>query len=310
MASPETVQETKVVASNKAGYLHLLVVYIVWGSTYLAIRVAVRDGSGFTPFVMGAMRVLAASVILLVIGLLTRQRLKLTRTEFFTLLASGVLLWTGGNGLVMWGEQKADSAVAALIIACTPIWVAIIEAIIDRKIPSPLLIGSLLVGTSGIVVLTMPLILTVLKAELLSILSIVLASLSWAGGSVLQSRRQIHLAPAVSSGYQSLFGGLGFVIIALLLREPVPQPIAQAWLAWGYLVIFGSAIAFTSFVQVLRLLPTKIVVTYSYVNPIIAVILGWMILREPITAWTIGGAALVLLGVAGVFRAHSGPISH
>ncbi len=310
MASPDTIQETKIVANNKAGYLHLLIVYIVWGSTYLAIRVAVRDGSGFTPFVMGAMRVLAASAILLGIGLLNRQRLKLTRTEFFSLLASGALLWTGGNGLVMLGEQKADSGVAALILASTPIWVAIIEAILDRKMPSLLLIGSLLVGTTGIVILTMPLILTGLKAELLAILSIILASVSWACGSVLQSRRQIHLAPAVSSGYQSLFGGLGFVIVALLLREPLPQPIAQAWLAWGYLVIFGSAIAFTSYVQVLRLLPTKIVVTYSYVNPIIAVILGWMILSEPITGWTITGAALVLLGVAGVFRAHNGPIGH
>lgn len=80
-------------------------------------------------------------------------------------------------------------------------------------------------------------------------------------------------------------------------------------MAWGYLVIFGSTIAFTSFVQALRLLPTKIVMTYSYVNPVIAVVLGWVILGEQITAWTIGGAVLVLLGVAGVFRAH-GPVSH
>ena len=310
MASTESVKETKVAANNKAGYLHLLVVYIVWGSTYLAIRVAVRDGSGFTPFVMGSMRVLAAGAILMAIGFLTRQRIKLTRVEFLTLFLSGLLLWTGGNGLVMLGEQKADSAVAALILACTPIWVAILEAIIDRKAPSVLLIVALVIGSSGIVVLTMPLILTGLKAELLSVVAIVLGSLSWACGSVLQSRRQIVLSPAVSSGYQSLFGGIGFVLIALLLREPIPHPIAQAWAAWGYLVIFGSAIAFTSFVQVLRLLPTKIVVTYSYVNPIIAVVLGWLILSEQITAWTIGGAALVLLGVAGVFRAHGAKVQH
>ena len=309
MASSETVEEVKFATRNKTGFLHLLVVYIVWGSTYLAIRVAVRDGSGFTPFVMGAMRVLAAGINLMVIGFLTRQRLKLTRVEFFTLLGSGLLLWTGGNGLVMLGERNADSAVAALIVACAPIWVAILEAILDRKIPSGLLIGSLLVGTAGIVVLSMPLILTGLKAELLSVLFLALASLSWATGSVLQSRRQIDLAPAVSSGYQSLFGGLGFVLVAVLFHEPLPHPIPQAWMAWGYLVIFGSTIAFTSYVQALRLLPTKIVVTYSYVNPIIAVILGWIILSEPVTAWTIGGAGLVLLGVAGVFRAH-GPVSH
>ncbi len=309
MASTDTVKGTKILTGNRTGFLHLLVVYIVWGSTYLAIRVAVRDGAGFTPFMMGAMRVLAAGIILMTIGVLARQRLKPTRAEFYTLLASGILLWTGGNGLVMLGERKADSAVAALIIACTPIWVAIIEAIIDRKAPSAMLVGSLLVGTVGIVVLTMPLILTGLKAELLAIISIVLGSLSWAAGSVLQSRRQVNLSPAISSGYQSLFGGVGFIVLVLLLREPLPHPIPQAWLAWGYLVIFGSAIAFTSFVQVLRLLPTKIVVTYSYVNPIIAVILGWIILGEQVTVWTIAGAALVLLGVAGVFRAH-GPVNH
>jgi drug/metabolite transporter (DMT)-like permease len=309
MAAPDIAHVEKKVENSKTGYLHLVIIYIVWGSTYLAIRVAVRDGSGFSPFVMGAMRVLAAAIILMVIGYLSRQRLKLTRVEFLNLFGSGLLLWTGGNGLVMLGEQKADSAVAALIIACTPIWVAIIEAILDRKVPSALLIGSLTVGTAGIVVLTMPLILTGLKAELLSILAIVLGSLSWAAGSVFQSRRQVHMAPIVSSGYQSLFGGLGFVVIALLLREPIPHPIPQAWLAWIYLVVFGSAIAFTSFVQVLRLLPTKIVVTYAYVNPIIAVILGWVILSEQITVWTIGGAVLVLLGVAGVFRAH-GAVAH
>jgi drug/metabolite transporter (DMT)-like permease len=304
MASSETVEEGKLFASNKTGFLHLLVVYIVWGSTYLAIRVAVRDGSGFTPFVMGAMRVLAAGIIMMAIGFLTRQRVKLTRVEFVTLLGSGLLLWTGGNGLVMMGERNADSAVAALIIACTPIWVAILEAILDRKFPSGLLIGSLLVGTLGIVVLSMPLILTGLKAELLSVFFLVLASLSWAAGSVLQSRRQVDLAPVVSSGYQSLFGGLGFVIVALVLHEPLPHPIQQAWMAWGYLVIFGSTIAFTSYVQALRLLPTKIVITYSYVNPIIAVVLGWIILSEQVTAWTIWGAVLVLVGVTGVFRAH------
>jgi drug/metabolite transporter (DMT)-like permease len=304
MAVAKTSQKNPLAIQSKAGYFHLAIVYVVWGSTYLAIRVAVREGAGFTPFVMGAMRVLAAGIILLTIGMIMKQRMRLTRTEFLTLLASGVLLWTGGNGLVVFGEQMADSAVAALIIASVPIWVAIIEAILDRKIPSALLVGSLLVGTSGIVVLSMPLILSGLRAEVLSILAMVLASLSWAGGSVLQSRNRVNLAPAVSSGYQSLFGGIGFVIVALVLREPLPHPIPQAWLAWGYLVIFGSTIAFTSYVQALHLLPTKIVITYSYVNPIIAVLLGWFILSEQVTPWTIGGAALVLLGVAGVFRAH------
>ena len=94
--------------SNTAGFVHLSIVYVVWGSTYLAIRVAVREGAGFTPFMMGAMRVLAAGAILLLLGLLTRQRLKLKTNELLTLFGSGLLLWCGGNGLVMIGEQHAD----------------------------------------------------------------------------------------------------------------------------------------------------------------------------------------------------------
>jgi len=291
--------------SNTAGYIHLAIVYVVWGSTYLAIRIAVREGSGFTPFMMGAMRVLAAGAILILLGLITRQRLKINRKELLILFGSGLLLWSGGNGLVMWGEQHADSAVAALTIASTPIWVAIIESIIDRKIPSLLLIGALLVGTAGVIVLTMPLILSGVSAEIFSVAVLVLAALSWSLGTVFQSRNRVNLAPVVSSGYQSLFGGVGFVVMAIIFNEPLPHPIPQAWVAWAYLVIFGSIIAFTSFVQVLKLLPVNIVTTYSYVNPIIAVILGSLILGEKITYWTIGGSILILLGVTGVFRAHS-----
>ena len=99
-----------------------------------------------------------------------------------------------------------------------------------------------------------------------------------------------------------LVDGLGFLILVLVFREPKPTPTDQAMLAWGYLVLFGSVIGFTSFVQVLRLLPMSIAMTYAYVNPVIAVLLGALILGEPITLWTVSGAALVILGVAGVFR--------
>lgn len=290
---------------SKAGLLHLLVVYIVWGSTYLAIRVAVRPGSGFTPFMVGVVRALIAGGILLAAGALTRQRLRLDRRELLTLFSMGILFWVGGNGLVMVGEQRADSGVAALVIAGVPVWAEVIQSIIDRKLPSLLLAGSLLAGMGGIALLSMPLILSGLRADLLSVAALVAGSISWAGGTVLSSRSKLSLTPGVSSGYQLFFGGIGFLVVALLLREPLPRPTMDASLAVAYLIVFGSLLAFTSFIHALKLLPTNIVTTYGYVNPVIAVFLGWLILNETVSHWTVLGAALVLLAITGVFRDHA-----
>ncbi len=221
------------------------------------------------------------------------------------LIASGFLLWIGGNGLVVLAEQRIDSGLAALVVASTPIWVALFESLLDRKMPSLLLIGSLVVGFSGIIILSLPLLTSGVRADILSILAVLLASFSWSSGLVLQTREPVSLSKGVSSGYQQLFGGLFFVLIALLVQEPLPVPTTEAWLAWGYLVLFGSILAFTAFVSALQTLPTSLVTTYAYVNPVIAVLLGWMILREPITSWTIVGGFFVLVGVTGIFRVNN-----
>jgi drug/metabolite transporter (DMT)-like permease len=114
-----------------------------------------------------------------------------------------------------------------------------------------------------------------------------------------------------AAGYQSVIGGFSLLLISRLAGEPWPQPIPEAWIAWMYLLVFSSLIAFPSFVQVLRLLPANIGMTYAYVTPVGAVLLGWWLLGEPVTIFTLLGAALVLLGVAGVFheqiRAYAAP---
>ena len=150
--------------------------------------------------------------------------------------------------------------------------------------------------------LSVPVLRTATAADGASVAALILAAMCWSSGTVLQSRRPVNLATRVSSGYQHLFGGAAVAIVAALSHEPAPAPSGQAWLALGYLIVFGSIVAFTSFVQALRLLPTPVVMTYAYVNPVIAVILGFLILKEPITVWTVAGAPLVFLGVAGVFR--------
>jgi len=284
------------------GLVHLLVIYIVWGSTYLAIRIAVREGAGFPPFIMGAIRTLVSGGLLLLWAVLRKRRIKLTRMELVILAGSGLLLWLGGHGLVVWAEQRAHSLFAALLIGSEPIFVALIEVFLDRRWPSPAFFLSLIVGFAGIAVLSAPVISSGVSANILSLVALLIAAISWGAGSILQQRRPVDVSPTTSSAYQLLFGSVGLAVFALLSHEPMPTPTPQAWAALLYLVIFGSFLAFTSYVQALQLLPISIVMTYPYVNPVIAIFLGWLILDEPVTPWTIIGAALVMIGVAGVFR--------
>jgi len=287
---------------TRAGIFHLLVVYFVWGSTYLAIRVGVRSGSGFPPFTFGALRVITAGVLLLGWGKIKGGSWKLSRRDLITLLGSGLLLWIGGNGLILWAEREIDSGLTALILATTPIWVSLLDALLDRRVPSRQLIASLATGFLGILILSWPGLTSGIQADVQSPAAVIRASMFWSGGIVLQSRRPPAPNTQISSGYQQLFGGAAFVILALCFQEPVPDPSPQAWLAFGYLLVFGSLLDFTSFITALQVLPTQIVITYAYVNPVIAVFLGWILLGEEVTVLTLGGAGLVLLGVAGVFQ--------
>jgi len=285
-----------------AGLLCLLVTYVVWGSTYLAIRVAVREGAGWGPFWLGATRVLAAAAVLFAFNALRGARLKPTRAEFGILAATGILLWVGGNGAVNWAEQRIDSGLAALIVGTMPIWVALMESLMDRRRPSFLLSASLVVGFAGLVVLTYPMLEDGVRSDLVGVVAVVFAAVSWGFGSIVVNRRPLRFDPIVISGWQQLAGGFGFVLVALMVQEPTPQPTQEAWVAWIYLVVFGSLLAYTCFVYALRLLPTTVVMTYAYVNPVIAVLLGWVILSEPITGYTLIGMVLIVGGVYGVFR--------
>jgi drug/metabolite transporter (DMT)-like permease len=251
-----------------AGLLNLFVVYIVWSSTYLAIRIGIRPGAGFEPFYFGGLRVLTAGLLLLLWGLVRRKKISLSKEDLITLAGSGFLLWIGGNGLVVWAEKQVDSGFAALILSSIPIWVVFIDTLIDSRISSMRVILSLFVGFLGILTLSFPLFINDVEADLLSIAALIIASISWSSGLVLQTRRPVALSQSISSGYQQLFGGIFFLLIAVLVQEPLPRPTPEAWLSLGYLIIFGSLIAFTSFVSALQLLPTRIVTTYAYVNPV------------------------------------------
>ena len=253
--------------------------------------------------IMSATRVFAGSLILVALArFIQKQSLRLTKEEWVVLSVSGLALWWGGNGLVAIAEMTVPSGYAALIIACTPIWVAIIESVLDKKRPSVFLVISLLIGVAGIAVLNWPAIIAGNLNDLRGLFLLIIAGLSWGAGSIYQKRKNIHTAPEISSAVQQFTGGIALLITSFIISEPTMNPVPSAWWAWGYLIIFGSVIAFTSFVKALKLLPPNVVFTYAFVNPVVAVILGFFILGEPITPWTFAGATLVIIGVVGVFK--------
>lgn len=289
-----------------AGLLCLLVTYVVWGSTYLAIRVAVREGAGWGPFWLGALRVFIAAAILLLVCRLRGVRIKPTGTELFVIAGSGVLMWVGGNGAVNWAETRIDSGLAALVVGAMPMWVVLMESVIDRRRPSSGLVASLMVGFAGLGVLTLPMWREGLHGDLAGVAAVVVAAVSWGAGSVWLNRRPVGVDSLGAAGLQQLFGGFGFLVMVAIVAEELPTPTAEGWAAFAYLVLFGSVFAFTCFMYALKTLPTTLVMTYSYVNPVIAVFLGWLLIDEPVTIYTFAGTVLIIGGVYGVFREKGG----
>jgi drug/metabolite transporter (DMT)-like permease len=235
-------------------------------------------------------------------GALARRKLRPARGDLVVFASSGLLLWLGGNGLVSWAEQRAESGYTALLVGSAPLWTTIVESFLDRRPPTWRLLGALLIGLAGVGVLNYPVMRHGTSADVMSALALILAVMSWGFGSVFQKRRPVSLGGEANAAYQLLFGSVALLTVSLLVGEPKPAPTPAAFAAWGYLVIFGSVIAFTSFVKALQLLPVSVVMTYAYVNPVIAVLLGWAILGEQITLWTLAGSVLVILGVMGVFH--------
>jgi drug/metabolite transporter (DMT)-like permease len=272
-------------------------VYVLWGSTYLAMRVAVQH---MGPALMGGTRFLISGSIMLAACAIFKQKIAITRNDFLPLAATGVLLLTFGNIGVAWAEVTVPSGLAALIVAIVPIWVAIIEAWIlrsDRMSPKGIL--GLAFGTSGIVILLWPrLFTTVGHKELFGMVILLFASLSWSTGSIVSRRSKLSIGPAAATAYHMLIAGTVNMLLALALGDlhRVDWTPSSIW-AIAYLVTGGSLLGFTAYVWLLEHVPTAKVATYAYVNPVVAVLLGALILHEKIDAYIIAGSAVIVAGV-------------
>ncbi|RKE22318.1 EamA family transporter [Streptomyces sp. TLI_171] len=278
------------------------IVYVVWGSTYLAIRVVVET---MPPLLSGAMR-FAAAAVLLGAGIAARKgvgALRVTWRQFGSAALVGLLLLAGGNGGVVLAERTVPSGLAALLVASVPLWVVLLRRVFGARTGRATLAG-VLVGLVGLAVLTGPGLTG--DAELSGLLLVVGAAVVWALGSVLAGRLPMPADPFVASVYEMLAGAVGALALSFVHGEPGgfdPGAVSAAsWTGLAYLVLFGSIVAFTSYAWLLQRAPLPLVATYAYVNPVVAVFLGWLFLSESLTWPILLGGAIVVGGVFLVAR--------
>jgi drug/metabolite transporter (DMT)-like permease len=281
----------------------LWTVYLVWGSTYLAIRVMVET----VPPLLGAGARFAVAGAVMVAVLSFRRPVRPTRPQLLSALLVGILL-PGANAVVSVAEQEVPSGLAALLIASVPLWVILLRRGAGESV-SGRSVGAVLVGFAGVALLLRPGEQSG-DATLLGLAAVVGAALMWATGSFASPRLTLPRDPLVSTGWQMLLGGLVCLAVGLLVGEaPEVQPAefsTRSVVALLYLVAVGSWFAFTSYAWLLQNAPIAKVATYAYVNPVVAILLGWLILDEVVTPITIVGAAIIVVSVALVVRIESG----
>ncbi|WP_344231200.1 EamA family transporter [Kribbella hippodromi] len=311
--TPDMIEEVRMAASapahvagpdSRAGsgamiWTALVVVYIVWGSTYLAIRVVVE--AHIPPMLGMAGRFLTAG-ILLATGLALKsgwRRLRITRREAVGAATVGVLLLAFGNGAVAVAEQTVPSGLAALLVAAIPLWLMLLRVGGGER-PRAMTWSGVLIGFGGAALLALSGGNT--SAKPLSVAILVLGTICWATGSRFAPRLGLPRDPLVTALYEMLFGGTAMILLGVLRGEPgrlhLDQVDQSGWFGLAYLVVFGSLLAYTAYSYLLANAPISLIGTYAYVNPAVAVLLGWLILNESLTWQILLGGAVIIVGVA------------
>ena len=274
-------------------------VYIFWGSTYLAIRYAIET---LPPFLMAATRFLIAGAILFTWAALNGERLRVALSQWPKALLLGALLLLCGNGGVTWAEKYIATGLTALLIASEPLWVVMLNWGITRRRPNVKVLLGVLVGLAGVGLLVSDGLTGVDAGSNIGYVSggvVLLAGFSWAAGSVYANHRPIKASTSMASGMQMLGGGLLLLVLALVVGDYKRLNIANAsWLSLGavcYLIVFGSLVSFTAYSWLLRNVTPARAATYAYVNPVVAVLLGWSLAGEPLTLRMLI-AAIIIIG--------------
>jgi drug/metabolite transporter (DMT)-like permease len=281
----------------------LAVVYIAWGSTFVAMRVAVRS---LPPLTMSGVRFLAAGLLLYCWCLWQRRRRPEagwrppTRREWRASAILGIALPAAGTGGAAWAEQKIPAGTAALLLATIPVWMIITSRVVDNERISALTAGGLVLGLAGVAVLINPL--AGGAPDLLASGVALGGALCWGCGSVYAKRAPHPAQPLLASGMEMICAGVALCLIGAaggeLGRIHAASLISGSALALGYLVVFGSLLGYSTYEWLLHHASSQLAGTYAFVSPLVAVILGWWLLGEPVTGHTLLAAAAIAAGVA------------
>lgn len=275
--------------------LAFAIVYIVWGSTYLGIRVAVE---AIPPALCAGLRFDIAGTLILMYALARGHRLPLSRRDWLSAAFTGSMMLIGGNGLVTYSEQWVPSNQAALIVATSALWIAWFGTFGAKgEKLRPLTVAGLLLGFAGVAVLVGGGI-SARTAPLLAYFALLLAPITWAIGSVYARRHPVANTPLVTAALQMLTAGIIMTIIGVVTGESSQirwEP--RSFIALAYLIVFGSCIAYAAYVWLVHEVTPALLGTYAYVNPAVAVFLGWLMLDETLTQTQVIGTLVILLSV-------------
>lgn len=277
--------------------LAFIAIYVIWGSTYLLNKIAVAE---LPPFLLAAIRFISAGILIFVIAKMSNISLKITKNQIKNTTVAGFLFLTFGNGVVVWALRYVDSGFAALEISAQPLVVLILMRILEgKKIQLESIIGVIL-GVIGIYLLVGQKQIINQPNAVVGMLMIFACMISWGYGSLFVAKADLPSNYFVNTGYQMFFGGIMLLIASLVFNEQWISP--EIWsietiYSILLLIIFGSIIAFTSFNYLLKLVSPEKVATSTYVNPIIAMLLGWYFLKEHISSQSIFAASILLTGV-------------
>ena len=286
--------------------LALLAVYIIWGSTYLGIRIVVET---IPPFLSAGMRFSLAGGALFLIAKLQGAPSP-SRASWKPAAITGGLLLLGGNGLVSWAEQSVPSSLTALLIAIVPLWVVVIDFALPGHLrPSLGVLAGIGLGLAGVAILVDPSQVGAAHIDPVGAAVLILASAIWSVGTIYGGRVKLKEAPLLVIGMEMLAGGLILLAAGTLAGEWQALDLARvsqrSLLAFVYLVLVGAMVGFTAYLWLIKNVPPALATTYAFVNPVVAIYVGWLVLAEPVTPRTLLAAAVIIAGVALITQARS-----